>query len=281
VDDLRLRSVLALLAKFGPAGPHPEHVAMLSLALFDALAPEHGIDAGGRELLRYAALLHDVGSAIGYDGHAEHSNYVIQHGNLRGLTEEEVAIIAQVARWHGKARPRKSDEGFARLRKRHRRMVRWLAAILRVAEGLDRSHYQLIRGLRVVRRPGLVTLAARANSDAHLELWAARRRTRELERLLDAVVRVVPAVRAERGVRADSAALRSKLGPPAAREGARARSNADAPPAPRRSSVPPPDPELRPRARARRAPAARREGASDRAPVRAAAAALSERETRH
>ena len=71
------------------------------LADMDGCA-EHGIDAGGRELLRFAALLHDVGSGIGYDGHAEHSRYVIQYGNLRGLSEAEVEIIANVARYHGK-----------------------------------------------------------------------------------------------------------------------------------------------------------------------------------
>jgi exopolyphosphatase/guanosine-5'-triphosphate,3'-diphosphate pyrophosphatase len=200
VEDLRLRSVLGLLAKFGPAGPHPQRVADLSLAMFDGLAAEHALDAGARDLLQFAALLHDVGSAIGYDGHAEHSYYVIQHGQLRGLSEEEVAIIANVARYHGKARPRKRDEGFARLRKPARRTVRWLSALLRIAEGLDRSHYQLIGGLRVQRRGRTVSIVLRAVRDAQLELWAARRRVSPLEKLLDAEVRIVvggaPVVRA-------------------------------------------------------------------------------------
>lgn len=198
VDDLRLRSVLALLAKFGPHGPHAPHVADLSLALFDGLAPEHGIGREGRELLRFAALLHDVGSAIGYDGHAQHSSYIIEHGNLRGLTEEEVQIIAHVARYHGKARPRKRDDSFARLAKSDRLLVQWLAAILRIAEGLDRSHFQLIRGLRVVRRSGTLSLVVRAQRDAQLELWGARRRVEELERLTGARVRVVLEARAEK-----------------------------------------------------------------------------------
>lgn len=198
VGDLRLRSVLSLLAKFGPEGPHAPHVAELSLALFDGLASRHELGSEARELLRFAALLHDVGSAIGYDGHARHSQYVIEHGNLRGLTDEEVQVIALVACYHGKARPRKRDEAFARQPRRVRRLVRWLAAMLRVAEGLDRSHYQLIRGLRVVSRGDAISIVAAAQHDAQLELWGARQRVRELERLTGARVRVTLAARADR-----------------------------------------------------------------------------------
>src|SRR5207244_7608935 len=86
IEDLRLRSVLQCLAKFQPESRHPHHVARLSLALFDGLQTEHGLNAGPREILHFAALLHDVGSAIGYDGHAEHSYYIIKNANLRGLT---------------------------------------------------------------------------------------------------------------------------------------------------------------------------------------------------
>lgn len=224
VVDLRMRSVLALLAKFGPEGPHARHVAELSLSLFDALAPEHGIGREGRELLHYAALLHDVGSAIGYDGHAQHSYYIIEHGNLRGLSEEEVQVIAHVARYHGKGRPRKRDDSFARLPKSARTLVQWLAAILRIAEGLDRSHYQLIRGVRVVRRSGTLTLFARAQRDAQLELWGARRRTEELERLSGARVRIMLEARAERGAaRPAEPPLRVVNGTPAAPAPAAAR----------------------------------------------------------
>jgi exopolyphosphatase/guanosine-5'-triphosphate,3'-diphosphate pyrophosphatase len=135
VEDLRLRSVLALLQKFQMDGPHPRHVATLSLALFDGLAREHQLAPETRDLLRYAALLHDIGSAIGFDGHGDHSRYVILNGRLRGLSGEEVAVVANVARYHGSGRPRKQDEHIRNLPKELRRTVRWLSAILRVAEG--------------------------------------------------------------------------------------------------------------------------------------------------
>jgi exopolyphosphatase/guanosine-5'-triphosphate,3'-diphosphate pyrophosphatase len=190
VPELRLRSVQQCLSRFGLDARHPAHVADLSLALFDGLGRAHGLGAPERELLQFAALLHDIGTVIGYDGHAEHSYYIILNANLRGLSAEELRIIANVARYHGKARPRKRDKAFADLRKKERRTVKWLAAILRIAEGLDRSHYQLVKAVRVVRGSGGVSIRVEARREAQLEIWAARRRVDLLSRLLEGPVRV-------------------------------------------------------------------------------------------
>ena len=93
-------------------------------------------------------------------------------------------MVAAVARYHGKGRPRKRDVAIATMAKPGRRAVRWLAAILRIAEGLDRSHYQLIRELRVARRAERWAILLTARRDAKLELWAARRRLDLLAELL-------------------------------------------------------------------------------------------------
>ena len=184
IDDLRLRSVVQLLTKFKANGTHARHVAKLALALWDGFRDAHRLPAETRELLQYAALLHDVGAAVGFDGHAEHSAYVIRNGNLRGLSALEVQLVANVARYHGKARPRKRDRAYAELPKPMRRAVRWLAAMLRVAEGLDRSHYQLIKGVRVARRGDRYAILVSARRDAQLELWAARRRSEWIGELI-------------------------------------------------------------------------------------------------
>ena len=186
IEDLTLRSVTALLHKFHDDRRHPQHVARLALSMFDQLRPFHELDDDARTLLHYAALLHDVGSAISYDGHALHSYYIIKNGNLRGLTAPELETIAIVARYHSKSRPRRHDPEYRALPKPGRRMVRWLAAILQIAEGLDRSHYQLIRDVRVRRRGNRLTLRVSARRDAQLEIWAARRRTGLLVRILEA-----------------------------------------------------------------------------------------------
>lgn len=192
-EDLRLRSVLRLLARFDDDGKHPRHVAHLSLRLFDELRPWHGLGVREREWLHFAALLHDVGSTVAYDGHAQHSAYAIRNGGLRGLTGEEVEVLALVARYHGSARPkRRRDDAFAELPKKLRRAVRWLSAMLRVAEGLDRSHYQLVKDLRVRRRRERFTVVVDARRHAQLELWAGRGRARDLAKLLGSDVNVEP-----------------------------------------------------------------------------------------
>src|SRR5262249_13194585 len=151
VESLRMRAVLQTLAKFQGPPKHAQHVAKLALHLYDDLRPYHRLPDEARELLQFAALLHDVGSVIGYDFHGQHSSYVISHPNLRGVSAEEHRLMALIARYHGKARPRKRDRVFRSLTREERNTVRWLSAILSIAEGLDRSHYQLVRSVQAGR----------------------------------------------------------------------------------------------------------------------------------
>jgi hypothetical protein len=228
-------------------------VAHLALRLFEGLRAEHGLGDVERDLLHFSALLHDVGSVVGYDGHAEHSAYIIRNGNLRGLHADEVEKVALIARYHGKARPRRSrDEQYAALDRVARRTVQWLCAILRVAEGLDRSHYQLVRDVSVHRRGDRWTLLATTTRDAQLELWAGRRRVDALERLLGAEVRI--------GIASVGEAVRGAGGVSAGRRRPGREAAAEAPSAARAARAPgakppPPGPPGGP-VRRRSAPAA-------------------------
>jgi exopolyphosphatase/guanosine-5'-triphosphate,3'-diphosphate pyrophosphatase len=188
--NLRLRSVLRCLRRFRLDGSHSKQVARLSLELFDALRKVHKLNPVERELLHFAALLHDIGSVISYDGHAEHSHYIIMNASLRGLSAEELRVIANVARYHNKARPRKRDRDFYDLDKGARRAVRWLAALLRVAEGLDRSHDRLVQSVSVAQNSRGVTIHVKSRREAELEIWAARRRVDMLSKLLGGPVHV-------------------------------------------------------------------------------------------
>jgi exopolyphosphatase/guanosine-5'-triphosphate,3'-diphosphate pyrophosphatase len=190
IEDLRLRSVHSLLARFRGDETHARHVADLSLALFDGLRLEHRLGEDERRLLEYAGLLHDIGSIIAHDRHTEHSHYIIKNGGLRGLQAAEVEMVAAVARYHGKARPKKGDRAYTALGREGRRTVRWLAALLRIAEALDRSQYQLVRGVKVSRAGGALTLRLEARENARLELWAARERAGLLSKILRRPVRV-------------------------------------------------------------------------------------------
>lgn len=160
---------------------HSAHVAGLALQLFDATASLHGLDTAAREYLEAAALLANVGLVISHSKHHVHSYYVIRNSDdLTGFTDNEIEIIALVARYHRKSAPKLSHEEFARLDEHSRNTVRVLAAILRVAIGLDRSHDQRVRSLQA-RRDGrrlvVEVAAARPGADLDLEFYSAGERS--------------------------------------------------------------------------------------------------------
>jgi len=128
---------------------HSDHVTALALQLFDGWSAWHGLAARPRELLGAAALLHDIGWSQTPDGRGHHkeSARLIRKHDWKTLTPEEVALVAQVARYHRKAVPRPEHEGFQALPSPARRQVMILGGILRVADALDRTHTERIRKL--------------------------------------------------------------------------------------------------------------------------------------
>jgi exopolyphosphatase/guanosine-5'-triphosphate,3'-diphosphate pyrophosphatase len=188
--DVRERSVAALAERCGVDLAHAHQVAALALALFEGTRRQHGLGAGERALLRHAAVLHDVGHHVSYPRHHHHSYYLIRNGDLRGFTALEVDVMANVARYHRRSQPRKRHASFRALPGRERRVVRVLAACLRLADALDRSHRQVVRRLDVIRERGTVRVACEVEGDAELELWGAARRRKLLESVMDCAVSV-------------------------------------------------------------------------------------------
>jgi exopolyphosphatase/guanosine-5'-triphosphate,3'-diphosphate pyrophosphatase len=191
VPDPRRRSVVQLAERCVHDAPHARHTARLALALFDATQARHRLGAAERELLEYAALLHDVGHHISYPAHHKHSYYLIKNGGLHGFEPGEREVIACVARYHRRGRPRRAHAGYGALPKRARRTVGLLAGMLRVADALDRSHRQLVETVTVSDRDGRLTLRAEAQGDCELEIWGARQRAGLLARALGCPIRVV------------------------------------------------------------------------------------------
>ena len=188
--DIRRRSVIELAERCAFDAVHAAHVARLAVSLFDQTRAIHGLDDRAREWLEYASLLHDIGAYIAYPAHHKHSYYLIRNGGLRGFDPDEVQVIALVARHHRRRAPGKSDEGVASLPAPLRRAVRVLSAILRVAESLDRSHAQAIGRVEWREDGRTALLLLRATEEVGLEIWAARRHLRPLERALGRNVRV-------------------------------------------------------------------------------------------
>jgi exopolyphosphatase / guanosine-5'-triphosphate,3'-diphosphate pyrophosphatase len=192
--EARERSVLAFAERCHYEVPHAQHVQRLALQLFDALGPRLGCEPPDRLVLADAALLHDVGYHINYDRHHKHSFHLIAHAELLGVSPEEQVIIAHVARYHRGATPRRTHRSYAALDKTRRRRIRRLAAILRVADGLDRAHIGAVDRVKVrwlQRAIRLTVVPASRARTVRLELWGASRKSRLLEKVAGKPVEIV------------------------------------------------------------------------------------------
>jgi exopolyphosphatase/guanosine-5'-triphosphate,3'-diphosphate pyrophosphatase len=184
--EARRRSIMMLAKRFCGANEHGKQVARLALKLFDETALVLGLPPSARELLEYAALLHDVGHAIDHDRHNRHSYYLIKNAELLGFAPPEIEVIAQAARGHRKQAPSLDSTELQALNVGKRRVVRGMAAILRVADALDRSHFGVVRNIDVRYSPGRMIVEVSSDRDkADLELWTGERRTDLLSKLLD------------------------------------------------------------------------------------------------
>ena len=183
LSDLRRSSVKALADNFSLEKEHATHVAHLALLLFDETARMHKLPPMYRELLDYAAKLHDVGLFVSHSQHHRHAYYLVRNSELLGFTENEKAIMANVARYHRKSHPKLKHEGFMELSYEDRDAVVKLSALLRIADGLDRSHSSVVRNLSTAVHDGRVVcrLTPRHNASLDLEIWGAERKKQLFE----------------------------------------------------------------------------------------------------
>ncbi|MGZ4754881.1 MAG: Ppx/GppA phosphatase family protein, partial [Acidimicrobiia bacterium] len=182
---IRRASIQALARRFSWPEDHSRHVARLSLDLFDQTRELHGLDDNDRELLEYGALLHDIGEHVSHDNHDRHAAYLVAHGQLRGFDPEEILALTALVRWHRRGEPKASDDLVGELDDPTRERVRRLTALLRIADGLDRSRKQVITALAARVSPSLVLLRLQTNGDPELELWGARRKRELFEKVFD------------------------------------------------------------------------------------------------
>jgi exopolyphosphatase/guanosine-5'-triphosphate,3'-diphosphate pyrophosphatase len=156
---------------------HGRHVAMLAIRLFDELRDEHGLTDRERLLLQTASLLHDIGIYVSLRAHHKHSQYLLAASQIFGLSNEETAIVSNIARYHRRGTPQRSHLPYISLDRRDRLLVNKLAAILRVANALDAEHLQKVRNLRLVRSEKTWVLEVDGAGDVTMEQMAAAART--------------------------------------------------------------------------------------------------------
>ena len=192
--EARERSVRELAERTHYEERHSKHVQKLSLQLFDAIGQRLGCTPDDRKLLSDAALLHDIGYHISYDKHNKHSYHLIEHAELLGMTPIEQIVVANVARYHRGAEPRKKHRNYGPLDRPVRQTIKKLSAILRVADGFDRGHASAVAEIKVrwVERALRITaVPAHHVYNLRLDLWGASRKSNLLAEVADVPVEIV------------------------------------------------------------------------------------------
>ncbi len=174
--DPRRRAVLLAMRRFSVDQTHAAQVARLATQLFDATAALHELPVTDRELLNHAAHLHDIGHHIAGKGHHKHGQYLLKHIRMNGFMAREIALLANLVRYHSKSRPKSSHGEYAELTQHERRRVDVLSGILKIADALDRSHNQPVSKLSVEVLPEAIQITAWCEAGGELELWATAQR---------------------------------------------------------------------------------------------------------
>jgi exopolyphosphatase / guanosine-5'-triphosphate,3'-diphosphate pyrophosphatase len=187
LPDYRLRGVHAVGRRFGYEETHAHQVARLAERIFDYLVRSGATDLTRhqRTLLSAAALLHDVGYHIAHDAHHKHSLYLIRNSELTGFSEAERDVIANVARYHKGSDPRERHESFGVLNEADRNMVIQMAAILRIADALDRRHDSRVSDVRCARNGRVVNIELQASANCEREIFAAEQKRELFEQVFN------------------------------------------------------------------------------------------------
>jgi exopolyphosphatase/guanosine-5'-triphosphate,3'-diphosphate pyrophosphatase len=187
LDELRGTGLFARLQAFGKGfgleEAHALQVARLALDLFDRTAPLHQMCEPERTVLFAAAYLHDVGMSRGFKGHHKSSLQIIQSGDLGPLGDRERRMAAGIARYHRKAHPGRKHAHFTELAPTEQESVSRLAALLRIADSLDREHDSAVKAVDVEMSTRRVLLRAQSARELRAEEEALRRKGRLFEEL--------------------------------------------------------------------------------------------------
>jgi exopolyphosphatase / guanosine-5'-triphosphate,3'-diphosphate pyrophosphatase len=189
VPNVRALGIANIGFRYQIDWPHAAQVCLLALSIFDQLLQLHDYGDTERELLGAAAILHDIGVAVDYYRHHRHSAYLIENADLPGFSHREIALISLLVRWHRQGTP-KLDAYGTFLGTEDRGRLRKLAAILRLAEDLERSRVQTVMDVRCATHSGTITIEALTRRSADAELWAANRNDELFRKIFQRDLRV-------------------------------------------------------------------------------------------
>lgn len=182
--QFREAGLTAIVDKYKMDREHSQHVGTLAVQLFDIFADLHRLPAETRDLLKAAAMLHDVGKFIDYSQHHKHALYLLSNMTLPGYNNDERDIIAHTARYHRKSGPKASHLEYERLASRKQEIILKLSVLLRLADSFDRSYSSSVSGLKAKKIDNATwQVSFDATADSQLEKWAFERKKDQFEKV--------------------------------------------------------------------------------------------------
>lgn len=172
-QNLRAKAVRNLAIKFHYEQDHVLKVSELALMLFDQLTSLHELGKKEREWLQYACILHDIGKFVHVSSHHKHGQYIVANSNLSGFSSTELLLISNVVRYHRRSHPRPEHPYYAPLSEADRQTVNILAAIVRIADNLDRGHREFVTGVKVEILSERIIIRVLAKQDVEMEIQFA------------------------------------------------------------------------------------------------------------
>lgn len=178
LSNVRYKSVISLGEKMNFDPRHGEQTRSIAVKIFDFLSEKFSLAPNDEECLEAACLLHDIGYFISHSQHHKHSYYIIRNSELLGFNENEIELIANVARYHRKSNPKMKHENFSKLDAEMQDRVRKLSGILRLADTLDRSHKSLVNNIaiKIEDKTLVITIGTKNNVEPSLEIWGVNLR---------------------------------------------------------------------------------------------------------
>ena len=150
---------------------HAVQVEKIALAIFDALEKSHGLDDHTRLLLRAACILHDVGKYICLRSHSLYSYKLIVSTDILGFSNRDKELIALAAYYHSHLLFETQKKDSPQVERADIPTVAKMAAILRLADAIDRSYLQKIKKCRVEIKGETLLIQASSDKDLTLEEW--------------------------------------------------------------------------------------------------------------
>ena len=170
-----------LARELDPDPPHAFQVCRNTLRLFDLAQPLHAYGHHERLLLEIGALLHDIGHSVDVSSHHKHARDLILAGSMPDLSDDDRRMVACVARYHRKAHPKRAHKTYCDLNEEQQGVVRKLAALLRIGDGMDRGHDAAAKSIDMLREDSKIIFHITLRRPSSIDIWGAERKRQLFE----------------------------------------------------------------------------------------------------